>query len=345
MMKSLNILFSYPVKWSEYRVLRDLVQNFYDAKDFTTWWDYFSYTNNNGKLSMKMEDSVFSYEWLLHIGASTKQESNTAAGYFGEGFKIAALCAMRDFGWKITCASGDWCLQVVKETVIVDGNENEGMAYEVSERSFQNNSELVLEGITEKQYELFQTVLMSFFYPQNPLFGEKVFENQKVAVFRRSELQIPDQLPVTWKLGKNGAVFGRYQMVGTIPIPYVIAYHGFQQDDRDRKALYDHDILEILHDVAMELDTEAACELLSAIPDKWNHYPKEKVDLHTWYYVVSELIRSMLRSEKVCSEFCESHSELLYARRLLTNDLYAYNQRKMAEAWLKNQGKNRNRDF
>jgi hypothetical protein len=53
------------------------------------------------------------YDWLIPIGASTKREGGGSyAGYFGEGFKIASLCAIRDHGWNIEIRSRDWELMV-----------------------------------------------------------------------------------------------------------------------------------------------------------------------------------------------------------------------------------------
>ena len=98
----LNIVKTYPVKWTKYNVFRDYIQNFYDSVGYCLWKDRFCFEYSNGLLSMWVEDICFSYEWLLHIGASTKTDAFlNNAGYFGEGFKIASLCAVRDYRWKI----------------------------------------------------------------------------------------------------------------------------------------------------------------------------------------------------------------------------------------------------
>ena len=90
-----NIVSTYPVKWNKYQVLRDFVQNFYDEVDANSWEDEFkySYDKSMNLLTMEISNHGFSYEWLLHIGASTKSETqNKFAGFYGEGFKIAAAC-------------------------------------------------------------------------------------------------------------------------------------------------------------------------------------------------------------------------------------------------------------
>jgi hypothetical protein len=96
---SINLIYDYPVHWSQFKTLRDFIQNFYDAVHWSEWDKRFSYTLTNGILTLKAQDVGFSYDWLLHIGASTKREEiGTYAGHFGEGFKIAALSLFHHSG-------------------------------------------------------------------------------------------------------------------------------------------------------------------------------------------------------------------------------------------------------
>jgi hypothetical protein len=83
-------------------------------------------------LHLRADETGFSYEWLLHIGASTKREPpGEFAGHFGEGFKIAALCAARDFHWNIELASRGWDLRVVHGEVQIEGKLIRTLAYRV----------------------------------------------------------------------------------------------------------------------------------------------------------------------------------------------------------------------
>ena len=95
------------VKWDMYKILRDFIQNFYDSVPNTEFNKRFSYEYNDKNLIMKCTNASFNYEWLLHIGASSKTntEEKDFAGYFGEGFKVAALCAMRDYNLGIKTSS------------------------------------------------------------------------------------------------------------------------------------------------------------------------------------------------------------------------------------------------
>lgn len=85
----LNIVFTYPVHWKTFQIFRDYIQNFYDSVPCDQWYERFHYDFHDNTLSMRIESQTFNYEWLLHIGASTKTNSDQKhAGYFGEGFKF-----------------------------------------------------------------------------------------------------------------------------------------------------------------------------------------------------------------------------------------------------------------
>jgi len=88
----LNLILDYPVRWSKYKVLRDFIQNFYDSIGYLRWHSDFSYEVTNRQLIFRALNVDFSYDWLIHIGASTKRDnSGKYAGYFGEGFKTCFL--------------------------------------------------------------------------------------------------------------------------------------------------------------------------------------------------------------------------------------------------------------
>ena len=86
---SVNIVMTYPVHWTKYQVLRDFVQNFYDAVGYNDWRKRFCYEYENSVLSMRIENVSFNYEWLMHIGASTKTgQSKCYAGFLGRASKL-----------------------------------------------------------------------------------------------------------------------------------------------------------------------------------------------------------------------------------------------------------------
>ncbi|MCI6242240.1 MAG: hypothetical protein MR646_02880 [Agathobacter sp.] len=179
----LNIVMTYPVRWSRYKIFRDYIQNFFDSVGPHEWKKRFGYNFENGKLCMWVEHTVFSYEWLLHIGASTKtgDMKKKNAGYFGEGFKIASLCALRDFRWNIVMSSGNWKLEVMKLQQDIDSTKVDVLAYDVQSRKSLDESRLELYPVTSEDYQEFLTALNSFYYDGNPLLGEKIWEGEKGA--------------------------------------------------------------------------------------------------------------------------------------------------------------------
>ena len=292
----LNIVFTYPVHWGKFKILRDFVQNFYDSVYTEQWKDSFvySYDDNAHELSMQIDNEGFSYEWLLHIGASTKTEGErNHAGFFGEGFKIASLCALRDCEWMITMHSRDWKLEVITVPHLIDGKNVNMLAYRVEQVDNIKGSRLVIGNISEKDYKLFITVQDSFYYPQNNLFGRKIWEDSDGAVFERSDNPIHYNLPVTYKYGKKGAVFCSYQMRGTNPFPLVFCLHNYNNIDRDRNVLYTFEVNDIILQIATIVPPIVAVELLERMRLYWNSYPKckNKIDIEGWSAVVNALIR------------------------------------------------------
>lgn len=145
----LNIIFTYPVHWKTFQIFRDYIQNFYDSVPCDQWYERFHYEFHDNTLSMRIEDQTFNYEWLLHIGASTKTNSDQKhAGYFGEGFKIASLCALRDKHWEIRMSSGNWSLRVIHTDHVIDGKNVQMLAYDLTESEISiPKSELILQGL------------------------------------------------------------------------------------------------------------------------------------------------------------------------------------------------------
>lgn len=76
---NLNLITTYPVKWDIYKILRDFVQNFYDSVPNAEFNKRFSHEYTDGNLIMKCSNVSYNYEWLLHIGASSKTNNKEKA--------------------------------------------------------------------------------------------------------------------------------------------------------------------------------------------------------------------------------------------------------------------------
>jgi hypothetical protein len=187
----LNLVFTYPVRWSRFKVLRDLVQNFYDAIGRRAWSRRFNWARDGDALVLEARGVGFSYEWLLHIGASTKTSAARGkyAGFFGEGFKIAALCAHRDHGWHISMESRDWELFVDSARILIDGEALRSLCYRVRRRPATDVTRLRLSPFSLVDESLLETVLLSFYHAENPLFGECIWKWPITYMHRRAQGQ------------------------------------------------------------------------------------------------------------------------------------------------------------
>jgi hypothetical protein len=333
---NLNLVWDYPVFWSKYKVLRDLVQNFYDAVGPAAWNRRFHVRIEGDSLHLRADETGFSYEWLLHIGASTKRaRPSEFAGHFGEGFKIAALCAARDFHWTIELASRGWGLRVGHGDAQIEGNSIRTLAYRVwdglPERSY---TELCLWPFEASDGDVLQAALVSFFYGENPLFGEKLWADATAAVYLRNEVSRPPDVPKTYEHEGPGIVFVGRQALGSVRYPVVLALHEFHQIDRERNALYGSQVVDVWRSVASRMDADAAIALLALLRREWYARPRKKYDFACYRGVVSVLVERISRDPSVAARFRKEHPHLLVAGRVRAGDIAARNRRTQALAWL-----------
>ncbi|MEA1967803.1 MAG: hypothetical protein U9N77_06255 [Thermodesulfobacteriota bacterium] len=332
---SLNLIYDYPVRWTKFKVLRDFVQNFYDAVKWCEWKERFSYTLSDGVLQLKARDVGFSYDWLLHIGASTKREdTGSYAGYFGEGFKIASLCAVRDHNWNVEIFSRDWQLSVATTDLIVDERSLKSLAYNV-QRNRKKRTDTVLSIFPFNDISLLHTVLLSFYYPENPLLGEKIWESSGSAIFFRSTTEKPDGYPSTYGDRGQGIIFAGYQAQGSFQHPMVFCLHDYQHDDRERGSFYRMDVIKIIQMVSSRLSPDASTVVLHALKRRWYEQPKRKYDFESWHGIIKTLIRNIAGSAEQTAAWREANPNLLVARQVKRNDLSRYNSRRQALDWLK----------
>lgn len=335
---SVNIVMSYPVYWSRYQVIRDFVQNFYDAVGFDDWRQRFKYTYHDSTLSMWVDDVTFNYEWLMHIGASTKtSQSNGYAGFFGEGFKIASLCAFRDWQWKIQMMSGDWMINVTEIEQYIDQTSVKMLAYNITSVKKTDVTKLVLGDFSQEDYKLFQSVIDSFFCDDNPVMGKKLWQGKEGAVFLKSKAPINENLPLTKEFGERGAVFCGYQMMGTNPFNLVICLHKYKKSDRERRSLYSFEVIHVFEEVCQYVDSKCAMIMLEKMRRYWNTYPQKKYDLHSWSNTINILIRKVSSSAESRSAFSAKYDNLLCLSKIYS--MGEKNRRWQAKAWLEQQSK------
>ena len=306
--KKLNLAMNYPISWQKWKVLRDYIQNFYDATEKDKFEQEFHYVYDKGKLVMEMEET-FDKEWLYYMGASSKQEdyqNSRYAGQFGEGFKVASLVAYRDFQWNIEMASKDWVLHVTSVESFIDERKVDFLAYELTSRPYQENSVLTIQGIKEEDYQTFQNELKGFEYEGNPLFGKCIYRDEEIAIYHTNSSEV--------EKGK-GYAFAKYQKRALLNFPLIICVHHDrdmnEQDDRDRQYYTKHQVQRLLFDVFSLRDIpyppQAAYEILIAIQRYWNKHD------YTWKNIIIHLSIIICKEEKWKQFFLEEYGNKLVA--------------------------------
>lgn len=334
---SLNLVYDYPVRWSRYVVLRDFVQNFYDSIGWRDWSTAFDYTVGNSFLTLTARNVGFSYEWLVHIGASTKREDeDTYAGYFGEGFKMAALCAVRDYGWSVHIASRDWEIEVTQTDLQIEERVLKSLAYSLSERTDPVRADTVLRLSSFHDHEVFESVRLGFFYPENPLFGEEIWRSENGAVYKRSRHVKPSHFPVTSDLEGSGMFFTGYQVRGSIPVPLIFCLHYHRDTDRDRRDFFRVDLIPLIADLVMRLPAPSAARVLEELRCFWRSR-RGRYSFESWWIVIENLVRRVAACSHTTKLWTEAHPYLLTASKIQRREIVAADRRRQALAWLQTQ--------
>ena len=265
------------------------------------------------------------------------EDSFNNAGYFGEGFKIASLCAIRDYHWNVEMSSGDWKLSVIKENHTIDQKKAEMLAYEIQTVDFQSKSMLRLSPISGDEYQLFKNVILSFFYYGNPLLGEKIWEDSIGAVYYCNENAYRSPLPYTIDFGRKGTVFCSYQLLGSNPFGLSVCLHTYKKADRERKTLYSFDVIHVFETLSRYISPDASIKVLEKMRRYWNSFPKRHIDINSWDTVICNLIRNITESTAAIQKFRAKYPNLLCRR--VVHSIKEKNRRSQARAWLSAQEK------
>lgn len=196
-----------------------------------------------------------------------------------------------------------------------------------------------MEGISEDDFSLFKNVIDSFYYPENPLLGDVIWEGKEGAVYTRSKNDYSPALPCCYNFGRKGAVFCSYQLLGSNPFNIVVYLHNYTKDDRERNTLYDFEVVEIFSLIACYIDPHGAMEMLEKMRRYWNSVPKKRIDISSWSRVICMLVRKTSESPTVTSAFRKRYPNLLALRPITT--IKERNRRGQARAWLNSY----NRDY
>ena len=314
----LDMAMDYPVNWGFDRIIRDLVQNFYDsigsdnfAKEFK--YSFFQDENKANVLIMETYGHPFSYEWLTYIGGSTKTDHpGDYVGMYGEGFKICALCLVRQ-NISLCMESEGWRIEACEYTERIENSSVPMLGYKLYPREDDGMTRLTLTGIKDSIGEIIETASLNYFYPENPLLGEKIYECNKYAIYHRSKMRIP----CTQEYNIPGVLFCNRLARGRLSLKLAIQVN-VDMDENDSRARRNWDYFEsmiFLNIHADIFDPESSFALLEHMERYWNDCTSVLIDFDTWYYVICQLVRNVASDECFKALFMQRYTNLVYIDR------------------------------
>lgn len=207
--KTSAVTTAWGVKWDEEAIARDLLQNFYDANRENL--DAVKVAVKGHRVEVSAP-ATFELDRLFYLGSEKDRDENV--GQFGEGFKAAALCLVRDHEIEPVVISGAKAVRIRASEEAVRGTDLLPLVYDVFERASANTGTLmILEGCSVKLARAVAAGLAHFWHERNPLVGRCLWKNGKGDT----------QLYEAAKGAKDGAIFYRRLRRGTVPgIPVVL---------------------------------------------------------------------------------------------------------------------------
>jgi len=230
---------SWGVRWNEAQIARDLLQNFYDANRDEL--QAVSATLNGGDVRIA-GPAGFDLERLFYLGSEKTRDD---IGQYGEGFKAAAMCLLRDHGVSPVGVSGKMLVHVRLADSFAANTKLRPLIYDFyTIAPDYPGAMLLLPGCSPVLARELQQGMAHFFFDQNPLLAGKIWESwdHHYALYRAH--------------GPDGHIFYRRLRRATISgFPIIPVIHKASgrldkriEQDRDRNAFEDT-VLDLCYDV------------------------------------------------------------------------------------------------
>jgi hypothetical protein len=229
--KTSSVTTGWGVDWDDGLIARDMMQNFYDANRERL--PEVTVTVNNGTVEVSAP-ARFNLELLFYLGSEKRPED---VGQYGEGFKVAALCLLRDH--RVTpvmqCGSDVVCMRIADDPV--PGTKLHPLVYDFfTGRKSDDGARLILPGTSRKLAREMETGLHHFLHEGNPLLGEKLWSaGESFSIYRSTTAAAGHVFYRSLKRGE----------IAEIPLVLVInkelkVIETKTKQDRDRKAFGEH---------------------------------------------------------------------------------------------------------
>lgn len=234
-----SVTTSWGVDWNETYIARDIMQNFFDAnRDHLTEIQVLV----EGSTVTISAPTAFELVRLFYLGSEKGDED---IGQYGEGFKAAAVCLLRDHGIEPIAISGDQVVYLRVDSEKIAGTELQPVVYDFfrSNHCYKGTS-LILRGCSKNLIHALEAGLTHFFYDENRLLGPKLWASWD------------GLFAIYGSKSASGHIFYRRLKRGDIPdIPVVLVIHKtFDRiekkirADRDRNA-FGESLMEIFYQI------------------------------------------------------------------------------------------------
>ena len=316
----LDIALDYPIGWDFRIVLRDLVQNFYDAigaeyfeKEFEYVWNE-SDSGNSYNLRMSTKNHPFSYEWLTYVGGSTKTGRGTSyVGEYGEGFKMSALRVVQMGGMTLTMHSQGWQIMPVSYEETIDDRTVMMLGYDYRVVDDDGVTSLHLSGIPLSEKSTLKNALLDYYFEGNALFGEKIGEGNDYSIYKRSDVPIPCKQAAD---DLKGILFMNHIARGRLDIPLIINYQReIFWDKRSRPTLTQMDTQNYLHECFNKLSPHDSAVVLRILKPYWSDLVSGMRDINTKYYLICQLVRNVAKDKKEACDFTDEMEQLAFLEK------------------------------
>ena len=109
---------------------------------------------------------------LFYLGS---EKGDGDIGQYGEGFKAAAVCLLRDHGIEPVAVSGDQVVYLRVDSEKISGTQLQPVIYDFFRSSeVCHGARLILRGCSNNLIAALKEGLNHFFFDQNPLLGAKI---------------------------------------------------------------------------------------------------------------------------------------------------------------------------
>lgn len=234
-----SVTTSWGVDWDEEFIARDLMQNFFDANRHCLAEVKVEVTGHTVSISAPVPMELAR---LFYLGSEKGDED---VGKYGEGFKVATVCLLRNHNIEPIIQSGDQVMYVRLDGETVSGTQLRPLVYDFfASATPYTGTRLVLRGCAEKLITALQTGLSHFFFEANPLLGARLWASYDghFSIYRATTA--------------NGHVFYRRLKRGVIsdvPVALVIdkqfeRIEKKTRQDRDRNA-FGEELMKLFYEV------------------------------------------------------------------------------------------------